>query len=91
MSTYDFSTLYPTLPHNLIKEKLIEFYNLFILREYVLMLMKSTTETSFLLLSYKNKVIDAINFVKLFSKKPRALGDFFGPPLRLKYKSFLTN
>ena len=25
LSTYDFSTLYTTLPHNLIKEKLIEF------------------------------------------------------------------
>ena len=24
LSTYDFSTLYPTLPHNLIKEKLLD-------------------------------------------------------------------
>ena len=26
LSTYDFSTLYTTLPHNLIKDKLIDFF-----------------------------------------------------------------
>ena len=32
-STYDFSTLYTTLPHNLIKEKLTELSELFFNRE----------------------------------------------------------
>ena len=42
------------------------FRNGFVLQEYVLMLMTSTKETNFLLLSYFNKVIDTINSVKLF-------------------------
>ena len=42
------------------------FRNLFILQEYVLMLVNSTKETNFGLLSYKNNVIDTIYFVKLF-------------------------
>ena len=44
------------------------FCNLFVLQEYVLMLMTSTIETNFLLLSYINKVIDTISSLKLFSK-----------------------
>ena len=100
LSTYDFSTLYTTLLHNLIKEKLTElieqtfnredtlylasneivlmemflvplsivhiFFSLFVLLECVLMLMTSTTEIYFQLLSYKNKVIDIIKFEKHF-------------------------
>ena len=42
------------------------FHNLFILREYVLTLMTSTTETNFLISRFINKVIDTIKFVKLF-------------------------
>ena len=42
------------------------FRNLFVLQECVLMLITSTTEAHFLLLSYLNKVIDIINFVKNF-------------------------
>ena len=100
LSTSDFSTLYTTLLHNLIKEKLTElieqtfnredtlylasneivlmemflvplsivhiFFSLFVLLECVLMLMTSTTEIYFQLLSYKNKVIDIIKFEKHF-------------------------
>ena len=33
MSTYDFSTLYTTLPHHLIKDKLIDFINRTFIRE----------------------------------------------------------
>ena len=33
MSTYDFSTLYTTLPHHLIKEKLIDLINRTFIRE----------------------------------------------------------
>ena len=44
------------------------FRNLFVLWEYVIMLMTSTKETHFWLINYLNKVIDTINFVKLFSK-----------------------
>ena len=44
------------------------FRNLFVLREYVLMMMTSTKETNFRVLIYQNKSIDTINFVKLFSK-----------------------
>ena len=40
------------------------FLSLFVLQECVLMLMTSTTETYFLLLSYLNKVIDIIKFEK---------------------------
>ena len=32
--TYDFSTLYNTLPHDLIKEKLLDFVNLFYITSY---------------------------------------------------------
>ena len=46
--------------------KVYTFSNQFVLQEYVLMLMTSTTETQFWLLSYLNKVIDTLNFVKLF-------------------------
>ena len=42
------------------------FRNLFVLREYVLMLMTSTTETKFCHLSYKNKFVDTITIVKIF-------------------------
>ena len=42
------------------------FLSLFVLLEYVLMLMTSTTETYFLLISYKKKVIDIIKFEKHF-------------------------
>ena len=42
------------------------FRNLFVLQEYVLMLMTSTTETKFWILSYLNKVIVTINSVKFF-------------------------
>ena len=33
LSTYDFSTLYPTLPYNLIKDKLIDLIERTFLRE----------------------------------------------------------
>ena len=42
------------------------FLSLFVLQDCVLMLMTSTTETYFELLSYKNKVIDIIKFEKHF-------------------------
>ena len=38
MSTYDFSTLYATLPHNLIKEKLTELIERILNREVSLYL-----------------------------------------------------
>ena len=33
LSTYDFSTLYTTLPHHLIKDKLIDLFNSTFIRE----------------------------------------------------------
>ena len=42
------------------------FLILFVLLECALMLMTSTTETYFYLLSYSNKVIDIIKFEKHF-------------------------
>ena len=42
------------------------FLSLSVLLECVLMLMTSTTETYYLLLSYLNKVIDIIKFEKRF-------------------------
>ena len=42
------------------------FRNVFVLQEYVLMMMTSTIETNFRLQSYKNEVIDTINSVKFF-------------------------
>ena len=33
LSTYDFSTLYTTLPHNLIKNKLVDLIEITFLRE----------------------------------------------------------
>ena len=33
LSTYDFSTLYTTLPHNLIKDKLIDLFEIIFQRE----------------------------------------------------------
>ena len=44
--------------------KVYTFRNLFVLDEYVVMLVNSTTATNFLLLSYLNKVFDSINYVK---------------------------
>ena len=44
------------------------FLSLFVLLECVLMLMTSTTETYFELLSYLNKVTDNIKFEKHFLK-----------------------
>ena len=42
------------------------FCSLFDLREYVLMLVTPKIETIFLLLSYKNKVINIMKFVRHF-------------------------
>ena len=42
------------------------FLSLYVLLECVLMLMTSTVETYFQLLSYQNKVIDIIKFEKRF-------------------------
>ena len=42
------------------------FRNLFVLREYDLTLVTSKIGTNFYFLSYKNKVIDTINFVKIY-------------------------
>ena len=46
LSTYDFSTLYTTLPHNLIKDKLVNLITrslLFILRVMIRMLFSPTS------------------------------------------------
>ena len=52
LSTYDFSTLYTTLPHNLIKEKLNDFIEC-LLKEKVCLTLLVTKETRSLLLNTK--------------------------------------
>ena len=48
LSTYDFSTLYTTLPHNLIKDKLIDLIEV-PSREKALLTLHVVTEMHFLL------------------------------------------
>ena len=57
MSTYDFSTLYTTLPHNLIKEKLTELIEHIFNREGALFIWLITRETPFQLLYNQNDII----------------------------------
>ena len=49
LSTYDLSTLYTTLPHNLIKDKLIDLTERTFNREGALLASHVTTKTAFLL------------------------------------------
>ena len=49
LSTYDLSTLYTTLPHNLIKDKLIDLTEITFNREGALITSHVTTKTAFLL------------------------------------------
>ena len=49
LSTYDFSTLYTTLPHNLIKDKLIDLIESTFQREKALLTLHVVTEMHFLL------------------------------------------
>ena len=58
MSTYDFSTLYATFPHNLIKDKLIELIEPSI--EKALLTLHVTTETHFLLRKNQNKIMHGL-------------------------------
>ena len=60
LSTYDFSTLYTTLPHNLKKEKLTELIKQTFNREGSLYLACNETNSCY------NKVIDIIKFEKHF-------------------------
>ena len=55
MSTYDFSTLYTTLPHNLIKEKLTELIEQTFNREGSLYLA-CNDKSAFLLLNNLNDI-----------------------------------
>ena len=54
LSTYDFSTLYTTLPHNLIKEKLTELIEQILNREGSLYLACNDKKCLFLLLNHLN-------------------------------------
>ena len=56
MFTYDFSTLYTTLPHNLIKEKLTEFIEQTFNREGSLYLACNDKKRPFLLLNNLNDI-----------------------------------
>ena len=47
LSTYDFSTLYTTLPHNLIKDKLIDLIERAFQREGALLTLHVMTEMHF--------------------------------------------
>ena len=56
LSTYDFSTLYTTLPHNLIKEKLTELIEQTFNREGSLYLACNDKYAFFLLLNSPNDI-----------------------------------
>ena len=56
LSTYDFSTLYTTLPHNLIKEKLTELIEQTFNREGSLYLACNDKNAFFLLLNNLNDI-----------------------------------
>ena len=56
LSTYDFSTLYTTLPHNLIKEKLTELIEQTFNREGSLYLASNENKMPFLLLNNLNDI-----------------------------------
>ena len=56
LSTYDFSTLYTTLPHNLIKEKLTELIEQTLNREGSLYLACNDKNAFFLLLNNLNDI-----------------------------------
>ena len=51
LSTYDFSTLYTTLPHHLIKDKLIDFINRTFIRENT-QYLACNEECAFFILMY---------------------------------------
>ena len=56
LSTYDFSTPYTTLPHNLIKEKLTELIEPLFNREGSLYLACNNKNAFFLLLNNQNDI-----------------------------------
>ena len=56
LSTYDFSTLYTTLPHNLIKEKITELIEQTFNREGSLYLACNDKNAFFLLLNNLNDI-----------------------------------
>ena len=70
LSTYDFSTLYTTLPHNLIKEKLIDLIEITFQRECALYLACNDRNTFFASEEHKKyklwscqKVCEALTFL----------------------------
>ena len=91
MSTYDFSTLYTTLPHNLIKEKLIDLIDR-TSREKALLTLHVMTEMHFLLQKKTKKyhawscqnVCDALTFFvgqHFYSIWPKLCGQVAGIPM----------